>query len=97
MRFSDTAKILLIGLLGSVSLISLVEFIESFGDREYYTYNAYFYDSNEREVYLGVVKGLAACQSSASGYANSTGLSNSEWSYICCRKTSASECASKHK
>ena len=90
MRFSKSAKSLL--RVGALSL-----FMAACQSPENYTYNTYFYDSNEREVYLGVVKGLAACQSSASGYANSTGLSNSEWSYICCRKTSASECASKHK
>lgn len=63
------------------------------------TYNAYFYfpDGN-REYFLGTVVGLPQCGALAHSYASSKQLSRSSgWSYICCLKTSDSECAEKHR
>lgn len=62
-------------------------------------FNAYFYypDTN-REEYLGVVRGISACQSAAAARARSLNMTAStRWSYICCKQTRTSSCASKHK
>ena len=60
--------------------------------------NAYFYYPDDREVYLGVVQGISECQSAASNFAASKGFTTSDrWDYICCLKTSSSECATKHR
>jgi hypothetical protein len=62
-------------------------------------FNAYFYyPNNGREEFLGQVRGLSACQSAASAKAASLNMNRSSgWSYICCKKTSSSNCESKHK
>lgn len=62
-------------------------------------YNVYFwFPDNSKENYLGEVDGLSACGSIAHGYAYSKNLNrNDGWSYICCMKTSSSECAEKHR
>ncbi|WP_055726584.1 hypothetical protein [Bosea thiooxidans] len=62
-------------------------------------FNAYFYYPNsQREEYLGLVRGLSACQSAASNRAYSLRMDRSlPWSYICCKKSSKSSCESKHK
>jgi hypothetical protein len=64
---------------------------------EHEDFNAYFYFPDGREEYLGGVRGLSACQSAANARASALNMSASDWSYICCRKTSSSECASKHR
>jgi hypothetical protein len=66
-------------------------------DLESADFNVYFYLLDDREIYLGSVKGLSACQNMASFNARSLGTENSNWSYICCLKTSSSDCAEKHK
>jgi hypothetical protein len=62
-------------------------------------FNTYFFPpDNEEEVYLGLFHGLSSCQSAAYAKANSLNMSRSSgWSYICCKKTSSSNCQSKHK
>ena len=62
-------------------------------------FNAYFYyPDNGREEFLGLVRGLSACQSAAGARAASLNMSRSTgWSYICCKKTSSSSCETKHK
>lgn len=60
-------------------------------------YNAYFYYPNDREEYLGQVSGLNDCQSVAWEKARTLNMVNSDWSYICCRITRSSACASKHR
>jgi hypothetical protein len=62
-------------------------------------FNVYFYYPNmTREEFLGLVRGLAACQSAASSRASSLNMTRAAgWSYICCKKTSSSNCESKHK
>ncbi len=61
-------------------------------------FNAYFYYPNDTEHFLGKVQGLEVCGSVAYSFAYQKGLAeNNEWSYICCRVTSSSECASKHR
>jgi hypothetical protein len=63
------------------------------------TFNVYFwYPNNSNEQYLGIAKGLDQCGAMASNHANSKNLSRGDgWSYICCLKTSSSECAEKHR
>lgn len=65
-------------------------------DLEKEEFNVLFY-SGGQEQFLGAVSGLSACQSAASAKATSTNLSPSSWSYVCCKKTATSDCASKHK
>lgn len=60
-------------------------------------FDIYFYYPNGKEEYLGQVRRLSSCQSVAGSYAYNKGISSSDWSYICCRVTSDSSCASKHK
>jgi hypothetical protein len=64
-------------------------------------FNAYFYypsEQSSREVYLGEVTGLGACQRSAASYASNQNMTpRSGWSYICCRIAKGSSCYSKHK
>lgn len=60
-------------------------------------FNAYFYFPDGREESLGQVRGLSACQSAANARAASLDMLGSDWSYICCKKTSSSECESKHR
>lgn len=60
-------------------------------------FNVYFYYPNDKEVYVGQVSGLSSCQSTASSYAYRKNMSSSNWTYICCRVTSGSSCASKHR
>ena len=68
-------------------------------DLERTNFNAYFfYPNNGREGFLGLVKGISACQSAAHSRARSLQMTSSTgYSYICCEKTSSSECATKHK
>lgn len=62
------------------------------------SYNAYFYYPGGTERYLGEVQGLAGCQSQAHWWAKVEGVhGSSDWSYICCRVTKDSPCASKHR
>src|SRR5262245_12189210 len=62
------------------------------------TYNVYFwYPNNERENYLGQAKGLSGCGSVAHSHALQKQVHATNWSYICCLKTSDSSCAEKHR
>ena len=78
-------------------VLSMLGLIACEPDLEEASFNAYFYYPNETEVHLGVVTGLSARQKSANNYAISHNLERTDWSYVCCRRTSSSECASKHK
>jgi len=62
-------------------------------------YNVYFYfPADSKEYYLGVTQGLDQCGQTAWNFAREKGLkNNNDWSYICCLKTSTSECESKHR
>jgi hypothetical protein len=62
-------------------------------------YNVLFwFPENDKAYPLGVSNGLAECGSIAHGFAQSKSMNrNSGWSYICCMKTSSSECAEKHR
>lgn len=63
-------------------------------------FNAYFYfpGDSPREVYLGRVTGISACQSAASSYASQHHMNRSDrWSYICCREAHGSSCYDKHR
>ena len=63
------------------------------------TFNVYFYFPDNREYYLGQVRGLSQCQARSWDYANqkSNGDTSFNWSYICCLQTSTSSCAETHK
>lgn len=62
------------------------------------TYNVHFYYPSGRAEYLGVAEGLSSCGAVAHNFARSKELNqNNDWSYICCLKTSSSECAEKHR
>lgn len=60
------------------------------------SFNVYFY-TGDREEYLGVAGNLSRCHNVAQAKAVEDELSASEWSYVCCRITSSSSCASKHR
>jgi hypothetical protein len=62
-------------------------------------YNVYFwFGDNPKQYHLGVVDTLDACGSVAHSYAQSKNLTKADnWGYICCLKTSTSECAEKHR
>jgi len=63
------------------------------------TFNVYFwFPNNPDQQYLGESKGLDQCGAIASNYATSNGLGGKDsWTYICCLKTTQSECAEKHR
>lgn len=62
------------------------------------TYNVYFYYPSDVENYLGRVKGLAQCGSTARGYAASKSLlGSSGWGYVCCMEAKGSSCYEKHR
>lgn len=90
-RFGLAARV-----LGAAGLLALTGCGEE--NLEKATFNAYFYYPNAREEFLGLVQGLSVCQRTAHSRANSLNMSSSAgWSYICCKKTANSSCASKHK
>jgi hypothetical protein len=88
--------------MGRILFIAIVAFILSACGEENLEradFNVYFYYPNmSREEFLGLAKGLSACQAMASNRAGSLNMTRSTgWSYICCKKTPFSNCASKHK
>jgi len=61
-------------------------------------YNAYFYFSDNKEIYLGESNSLSRCGSMARSLANQKGLSGGDrWSYICCLIAKGSSCYEKHR
>jgi hypothetical protein len=82
-------------------LVALVPALAGCGEEnlERADFNVYFYyPENRREEFLGLVRGLSSCQSAASAKAAYLKMDRSSgWSYICCKKTSSSNCESKHK
>ena len=60
-------------------------------------FNVYFYYPSDQEEFLGQANGLSSCQATASSFAYQKNLIDSNWSYICCRITSDSSCATKHR
>lgn len=67
------------------------------------TYNVYYSESiqpgNWVDTYVGQVQGLEACGSLAYSHADSVESveRRDDWSYVCCLRTSESECAEKHR
>ena len=59
--------------------------------------NAYFYYPNDKEVFLGSMKGASACQVAARNYAYSKNIESSNWGYICCTIEKGSSCYRKIK
>lgn len=61
-------------------------------------YNAYFYFSDNKEVFLGESVSLSGCGSMAYSYANRKGLGRGDgWGYICCLIAKGSSCYEKHR
>jgi len=56
--------------------------------------NAYFYYPNNKEVYLGEMKGASACGDAAYSHASEKNVSG-DWSYICCTIRKGSSCYEK--
>ncbi len=61
------------------------------------SFNVYFYYPDNREEFLGQAAGLPLCGSLARSKASSLNMSGANWGYVCCLKTSSSECAEKHR
>jgi hypothetical protein len=61
-------------------------------------FNVYYYGNNsgDSELFLGVAHGLSMCQSMARNESQKKANSES-WDYICCLKSTSSECVSKHR
>jgi hypothetical protein len=93
-------KLLLFGLLGFLFLKSCSDGNGNINaGLENSTFNVYFYYPGGKEKYLGQVRGLSSCQSSAWAFSrnpNDNDVSGG-WSYVCCLQTSSSSCAEKHK
>lgn len=94
-------RVLMPGILATLLLTSC-------GDEslERADFNVYFYyppkkneDKNKgKEEYIGLVRGLNACQDAAYSKAQSLGMAKSrEWTYLCCKKTKKSDCESSHR
>ena len=67
-----------------------------FSDYETVRVGVYFYDQNNREVYLGSTVGASSCGSMAFAHASRQGLSRHDsWSYICCTLENGSDCYRK--
>ena len=67
-----------------------------FSEYEKIDVNVYFYFPNDREVYLGKVRGADACGSVAYSYARGKNLNRSDrWSYVCCTIRKGSQCYEK--
>jgi hypothetical protein len=88
---------ILIVLMKSIILLPFLGLMGCDPDLEKSDFNAYFYFPDDREEYLGQVTGLSSCQSAAGARAKELNMIDSDWSYICCRITSSSSCASKHR
>lgn len=60
-------------------------------------YNVYFYYPSGTEEFLGKTKTLGSCQYMSRGFAADKGVSNENWSYVCCMIAKDSSCYEKHK
>jgi hypothetical protein len=68
--------------------------------RETAKYDVYFWPSvNSKEILVGNVSGLSACQITARHYAaeRNNGDTNYDWSYVCCLNRPSNSCAEKHR
>ncbi len=68
-----------------------------FSEYEKVNINAYFYFSDDKEIYLGQYKSASACQTAAKSYAYSKNISNENLGYICCTIEKGSSCYRKIK
>lgn len=60
-------------------------------------YNVFFYYPDGQEVYLGEANGLGECADLANEQAQNSEMLNRNWSYICCKITRKSSCATKER
>lgn len=61
-------------------------------------FNVYFfYSDGNKSAYLGEADGLQACGDVAKAYSQHWPNGEGAWSYVCCRVTSDSSCATKHR
>jgi hypothetical protein len=61
--------------------------------REDANYNVYIFDPSEH--YLGQARGLIGCQDMVNNFARTREITNPD--YICCMKSTTSDCAEKHR
>ena len=60
-------------------------------------YNVYFYYPSGTEKYLGEVRGLSACGSTAGSFASREEIHGGNWGYVCCMIAKGSDCYEKHR
>lgn len=83
-----------------IALGLLVAILTACETRETARYDVYFWHPNSsREILIGNVQGLSACQITARNYAarKNDGDANYGWSYICCLNKPHNSCAEKHR
>lgn len=80
-----------------LSVVAIIGLAACERDLEEVPFHGYFYTPGDREVYLGLLHGLSACQIAAHSKAEELNMKDANWSYICCLKTNDSDCAEKHK
>ena len=70
----------------------------SFDEYEDVELHCYFYYPDNKEKYLGRMKGISRCQNAVHNYAFQNNLSKSDnWSYIACTIRKDSDCYEKIK
>jgi hypothetical protein len=82
----------------ALGLLAIV--LTSCETRETAQYDVYFWPSpSGKEMLIGNVRGLSACQITARNYAaqQNGGNANYGWSYICCLNKPHNSCAEKHR
>lgn len=96
LRKDNRVPLLVIGYLVAAWYFSWWPFDNTERAIEASSFNVYFFPQGGEE-YLGVAESLSQCQNVAQSLAVKNELSRSEWNYVCCRITSSSSCASKHR
>jgi hypothetical protein len=84
-------------LLVALGVLALI--LMSCETRETARYDVYFWPPAGKELLIGNVQGLSACQVTARNYAaqKNNGDANYSWSYICCLNKPHNSCAEKHR
>jgi hypothetical protein len=89
--------ILLLLVLPIIAVLGRGDECQKCAELEKAQYNVYFwFPGNDKDYYLGETTGLSTCGSVAHAYASKKDVLRSNWSYICCLKTSSSGCEEKH-
>lgn len=82
-----------------ITLALFVVVLTSCETQESARYDVYFWPPSGKELLIGNVRGLAACQITARNYAaqQNGGNANYNWTYICCLNKPHNSCAEKHR